>query len=256
MLKKFYSSLKHEQRKEVVSAVRLREMVDVLRKYDVVRGLSPEKLRHILEDLGPTFVKLGQVMSMRPDFLPQEYCDELIKLQSEAKPLPFDTIIETIEQEYSRKWDKVFASVDETVLGSASIAQVHSAVLASGERVVVKVQRPGIYKIMSRDMVLLKRAARLVKVVSHSQDVIDFDMVLDEMWSIAKQEMDFLIEADHIEEFAHLNHDDMFVSCPHVYRELTTQHILVMEYIDGVPIDDFQGLAAHGGGSRRPFRRR
>ena len=122
MLKKFYSSLKHEQRKEVVSAVRLREMVDVLRKYDVVRGLSPEKLRHILEDLGPPFVKLGQVMSMRPDFLPQEYCDELIKLQSEAKPLPFETIIETIEQEYSRKWDKVFASVDETVLGSASIA--------------------------------------------------------------------------------------------------------------------------------------
>ena len=209
MLSKFFPSLEQKKKKELGSAVRLREMVDVLRKYDVVRGLTPEKLRHILEDLGPTFVKLGQVMSMRPDFLPQEYCDELIKLQSSAKPMPFSTIIETIEQEYSRKWNKVFESIDETVLGSASIAQVHSAVLITGERVVVKVQRPGIYKIMSRDMVLLKRAARLVKVVSHSQDVIDFDMVLDEMWSIAKQEMDFLIEADHIEEFAHLNHDDI-----------------------------------------------
>ncbi|WP_294145918.1 AarF/UbiB family protein [uncultured Selenomonas sp.] len=246
MLSKFFPSLEQKKKKELGSAVRLREMVDVLRKYDVVRGLTPEKLRHILEDLGPTFVKLGQVMSMRPDFLPQEYCDELIKLQSSAKPMPFSTIIETIEQEYSRKWNKVFESIDETVLGSASIAQVHSAVLITGERVVVKVQRPGIYKIMSRDMVLLKRAARLVKVVSHSQDVIDFDMVLDEMWSIAKQEMDFLIEADHIEEFSHLNHDDMFVTCPHVYRKLTTQHILVMEYIDGVPIDDFDGLRERG----------
>ena len=246
MLKYIFSNLQDEKKKEVGSAVRLREMVDVLRKYDVVRGFTPAKLRHILEDLGPTFVKLGQVMSMRPDFLPQEYCDELIKLQTEAKPLPFETILDVIEQEYSRKWDKVFSSIDETVLGSASIAQVHSAVLVTGEHVVVKVQRPGIYKIMARDIVLLKRAARLVKVVSHSQDVIDFDMVLEEMWSIAKQEMDFLIEADHIDEFRHLNHDDPFVSCPQVHRELTTQHILVMEYVEGVPIDDFDGLRERG----------
>ena len=246
MLGKIFPELNKERKKDIGSAVRLKEMVAVLRKYDVVRGMTPEKLRHILEDLGPTFVKLGQVMSMRPDFLPQEYCDELMKLQNGAKPLPFSTILEVIEQEYSRRWNKVFASIDEEVLGSASIAQVHRAVLTTGERVVVKVQRPGIYKIMSRDMVLLKRAARLVRVVSHSQDVIDFDMVLEEMWGIAKQEMDFLIEADHIEEFRHLNQDEAFVTCPNVYRNLTTQHILVMEYVDGVRIDDFDGLRARG----------
>lgn len=246
MLGKIFPELNKERKKDIGSAVRLKEMVAVLRKYDVVRGMTPEKLRHILEDLGPTFVKLGQVMSMRPDFLPQEYCDELMKLQNGAKPLPFSTILEVIEQEYSRRWNKVFASIDEEVLGSASIAQVHRAVLTTGERVVVKVQRPGIYKVMARDMVLLRRAARLVRVVSHSQDVIDFDMVLEEMWGIAKQEMDFLIEADHIEEFRHLNQDEAFVTCPNVYRNLTTQHILVMEYVDGVRIDDFDGLRARG----------
>ncbi len=246
MLGKIFPELNKERKKDIGSAVRLKEMVAVLRKYDVVRGMTPEKLRHILEDLGPTFVKLGQVMSMRPDFLPQEYCDEFMKLQNGAKPLPFSTIIEVIEQEYSRRWNKVFSSIDEEVLGSASIAQVHRAVLTTGERVVVKVQRPGIYKVMARDMVLLKRASRLVRVVSHSQDVIDFDMVLEEMWGIAKQEMDFLIEADHIEEFRHLNQDEAFVTCPNVYRNLTTQHILVMEYVDGVRIDDFDGLRARG----------
>lgn len=246
MLGKIFPELNKERKKDIGSAVRLKEMVAVLRKYEVVRGMTPEKLRHILEDLGPTFVKLGQVMSMRPDFLPQEYCDELMKLQNGAKPLPFSIIIEVIEQEYSRRWNKVFSSIDEEVLGSASIAQVHCAVLTTGERVVVKVQRPGIYKVMARDMVLLKRASRLVRVVSHSQDVIDFDMVLEEMWGIAKQEMDFLIEADHIEEFRHLNQDEAFVTCPNVYRNLTTQHILVMEYVDGVRIDDFDGLRARG----------
>lgn len=246
MLGKIFPELNKERKKDIGSAVRLKEMVAVLRKYEVVRGMMPEKLRHILEDLGPTFVKLGQVMSMRPDFLPQEYCDELMKLQNGAKPLPFSIIIEVIEQEYSRRWNKVFSSIDEEVLGSASIAQVHRAVLTTGERVVVKVQRPGIYKVMARDMVLLKRASRLVRVVSHSQDVIDFDMVLEEMWGIAKQEMDFLIEADHIEEFRHLNQDEAFVTCPNVYRNLTTQHILVMEYVDGVRIDDFDGLRARG----------
>ena len=130
------------------STKRLSEMVHVLRTREIVRGITPLKMRQILEDLGPTFVKLGQVMSMRPDFLPQEYCDELMKLQSEANPLPFEQIKEIIEKEYNRRWTQVFSSIDEEALGSASIAQVHRAVLISGERVVVKVQRPGIYDIM------------------------------------------------------------------------------------------------------------
>lgn len=232
--------------KDAGATARLREMISVLRKRDVVRGMTPEKLRIILEDLGPTFMKLGQVLSMRPDFLPPEYCDALMKLQSEAKPLPFPIILDVIESEYKRRWGQVFSSIDAEALGSASIAQVHKAVLTTGERVVVKVQRPGIYDVMNKDILLLKRAATLLKVVSKSRDVVDFNLVLDEMWSIAKQEMDFFMEADHIAEFEHLNQSDPFVSCPRVFRNLSTQHILVMEYVEGVRIDDFEALKKLG----------
>lgn len=233
------------------SATRLREMVEVLRARDIVHGITPEKLRLILEDLGPTFVKLGQIMSMRPDFLPQEYCDELMKLQTEANPLPFSVIEKVIEQEYQRRWTRIFRSIDEEALGSASIAQVHCAVLLDGEKVVIKVQRPGVHDIMSKDIVLLKRAAGILKILGPAQDVVDFSMVLDELWAIAKQEMDFVMEANHIEEFRHANQDADFVSCPKVYRHLTTQHVLVMEYVDGIQIDDVAGLKATGIDVRR-----
>ena len=233
------------------SATRLREMVEVLRARDIVHGITPEKLRLILEDLGPTFVKLGQIMSMRPDFLPQEYCDELMKLQTEASPLPFSVIEKVIEQEYQRRWTRIFRSIDEEALGSASIAQVHCAVLLDGEKVVIKVQRPGVHDVMSKDIVLLKRAAGILKILGPAQDVVDFSMVLDELWAIAKQEMDFVMEANHIEEFRHANQDADFVSCPKVYRHLTTQHVLVMEYVDGIQIDDVAGLKAAGIDARR-----
>ena len=233
------------------SATRLREMVEVLRVRDIVHGITPEKLRLILEDLGPTFVKLGQIMSMRPDFLPQEYCDELMKLQTEANPLPFSVIEKVIEQEYQRRWTRIFRSIDEEALGSASIAQVHRAVLLDGEKVVIKVQRPGVHDVMSKDIVLLKRAAGILKILGPAQDVVDFSMVLDELWAIAKQEMDFVMEANHIEEFRHANQDADFVSCPKVYRHLTTQHVLVMEYVDGIQIDDVAGLKAAGIDVRR-----
>ena len=141
------------------SAQRVSEMVSVLRKREIVRGLTPEKLRLILEDLGPTYVKLGQIMSMRPDVLPQEYCDELVHLQTDAKPLPFEEIKQIIEAEYDCPIEQVFREIGETALGSASIAQVHRGVLRDGTVVAVKVQRPNISGTMAKDIVLLRRAA-------------------------------------------------------------------------------------------------
>ena len=227
------------------AALRLREMVSVLRRHDIVHGLTPIKLRAIFEDLGPTFVKFGQIMSMRPDFLPTEYCDELMKLQTGANPLPFPMILSIVEQEYHREWNHIFRTIDSTPLGSASIAQAHRATLTSGENVVIKVQRPGIHEIMQMDLMLMKRAVTIIRLVSRD-DVVDFRMLMDEMWNIAKQEMDFLIEASHIEEFAHLNRENPFISCPRVLRDLSTQHILVMEYIDGIPLDQTDALRAAG----------
>ena len=92
------------------STKRLREMVGVLRHRDLLHGITPEKIRLILEDLGPTFVKLGQIMSMRPDFLPGEYCDELMKLQANVKPMPFETVIKIIEREYGCQYQHIFSS--------------------------------------------------------------------------------------------------------------------------------------------------
>lgn len=229
---------------DISSARRLKEIVAVLRDRELLQGVTPVKVRQVLEDLGPTFVKLGQIISMRPDFLPNEYQAELTRLQSEVKPMDFSVVKEIVQREYNQSWDGIFASIDEHAMGSASIAQVHRASLLNGDRVVIKVQRPGIYEVMAKDIALLKKAISLLNLVRDSEGVVNLESIVDEMWEIAKQEMDFLLEADHIEEFAHLNKEDEDILCPKVNRQLTTQRILVMECMDGIPLDDGEGLQA------------
>ena len=229
---------------DISSARRLKEIVAVLRDRELLQGVTPVKVRQVPEDLGPTFVKLGQIISMRPDFLPNEYQAELTRLQSEVKPMDFSVVKEIVQREYNQSWDGIFASIDEHAMGSASIAQVHRASLLNGDRVVIKVQRPGIYDVMSKDIALLKRAISILNLVRDSDGVVNLESIVDEMWEIAKQEMDFLLEADHIEEFAHLNKDDENILCPKVNRQLTTQRILVMECMHGIPLDDGEGLQA------------
>ena len=229
---------------DISSARRLKEIVAVLRDRELLQGVTPVKVRQVLEDLGPTFVKLGQIISMRPDFLPNEYQAELTRLQSEVKPMDFSVVKEIVQREYNQSWDGIFASIDEHAMGSASIAQVHRASLLNGDRVVIKVQRPGIYEVMAKDIALLKKAISLLNLVRDSEGVVNLESIVDEMWEIAKQEMDFLLEADHIEEFAHLNKDDENILCPKVNRQLTTQRFLVMECMEGIPLDDGEGLQA------------
>ena len=224
---------------------RLREITAVLRKHNITRGVTPKKLRLILEDLGPTFIKLGQIMSMHSDILPKRYCDELLLLRSEVTPMPFDELVSVIEESYGRSWKRVFSSIEEEPQGSASIAQVHRAVLRSGEQVVVKVQRRGIYEKMARDIALLHKAVKLLPPVS-IKGMADLDMVLDELWSVTRDEMNFLTEASNMEEFARRNKDVSFVGTPTLYQQYTTVHVLVMECIDGCGIDDKEALLEQG----------
>ena len=140
---------------------RLKEITAVLHKHAITRGVSPEKLRLILTDLGPTFIKLGQIMSMRSDILPKRYCDELMKLCSDVDPMPFTEVEEVLREAFGCPWQEEFQEIQEKPLGSASIAQVHRAVLKTGEEVVIKVQRKGIYEIMARDIGLMKKAGSL-----------------------------------------------------------------------------------------------
>ena len=166
---------------------RLREILGVLARHNLAGGMTPEKLRSIVEDLGPTFVKLGQIMSMRRDMLPEAYCRELEKLRAEVKPLSFDEVRGVVETEYGASLRSVFDSFEETPIGSASIAQVHAARLKNGAPVVVKVQRPGIRQVMARDIVLMKKAIRILNAVSDLSSTVDLSAVVDEMWAAAQQ---------------------------------------------------------------------
>lgn len=235
-----------KERENRENKARFREIREVLAKNKITRGVSPEKLRTILEELGPTYIKLGQIMSLHSDILPKRYCDELMKLNSEVAPMPFETVEEVINHSYRQDWHEVFASIDPKPLGSASIAQVHKAVLKTGEDVVVKVQRKGIYDVMARDISLLHRLVHLMPPVGDLKNLVDLNMVLDELWQVAQEEMDFLKEAANMEEFARNNRDIVYVACPKLYHEYTTSRVLVMEYIDGVPINDREALEEGG----------
>lgn len=226
-------------------AGRLREITQVLHAHGISRGVTPVKLREILEDLGPTFVKLGQLMSMRSDILPEDYCRELTKLTSEVSPMSFSQVIRVLEDSYGRPYGEIFSEIEKEPLGAASIAQVHRATLRSGERVVVKVQREGIYSTMKRDIHLLHRAVKFVPNVV-VKGTVDLDDVLDELWVVTQEEMNFLMEAANMEEFARLNEDVRFVCVPKLYRTYTTGRVLVMEYIEGYDISDLEGLTGAG----------
>lgn len=220
-------------------------MTSVLKKYKITQGLTPEKLRLILQELGPTYIKLGQIMSLHSDILPKEYCEELMKLCSDVEPMPFEQVEEVLYESFGCKWNEIFSRIDKKPLGAASIAQVHYAVLKNGDEVVVKVQRKGIHDIMSRDITMLHKAVRLVPPVP-IKGIVDFDMVLDEMWAVAQEEMNFLTEASNMEEFARNDKDIVFAATPCLYREYTTSCVLVMEYIDGYRIDDKENLQKDG----------
>lgn len=225
---------------------RLLEIIEVLGKHEIIKGMTPEKLRQILEDLGPTFVKIGQIMSMRRDILTADYCSELEKLRTDVKQIPMEEICQILESEYRENYKKIFRSIEETPLGSASIAQVHSAVLKDGKKVVIKVQRQGIQSLMARDIALLRKAVKIGKIASDANDTIDFDSIIDEMWQVSLQEMDFLKEAENIELFSELNSDTVYVTAPEVIKKYSTSKVLVMEYIDGIQIDDMEALEHAG----------
>lgn len=232
------------EKEAVSSRGRLREITAVLRKNSITRGITPEKLRQILEDLGPTYIKLGQIMSSRSDILPQKYCDELMHLRSDVPAMAFSQVEQVMNESFGYSWKKIFRSIEPDPLGSASIAQVHRAILRSGEKVVVKVQRQGIYETLSRDIGLLRRAVKFLPPMA-VKDLVDLDLVLAELWKVSQEEMNFLMEASNMEEFADKNSDIVFVEVPHLYREYTTTKVLVMEYVEGFAIDDKEDLLAN-----------
>lgn len=223
---------------------RLSEIMQVLRRYRITKGITPVKVREILEELGPTYVKLGQILSIRTDLISSEYCKELQKLRSQVSPMPYDEVRAVLYEAYKKDPEDVFASIVKTPIGSASIAQVHEAFLKSGEHVVLKVQRRGIYGTMERDVAMMQRMLRFVPPAL--KGLVDLERVISEFWSAAKEEMDFLLEAANMETFSKNNENVVFVASPKLYSELTTAQVLVMEYIDGYSVSDTHTLEQEG----------
>lgn len=232
--------------KSLKSYHRLGQILHILRKYHINKGINPVKFRKILEDLGPTFVKIGQIMSSRQDMFSKRYCQELVKLRDNVSPMSENIVRSVIEMEYGKKVEDVFASFDFRPLGSASIAQVHCAKLRDGQEIVVKVQRPHIYEMMERDILLIKKASKLLRINDILGSVVDINIILDEFWQTAKEEMDFLNEAKYSQRFAQLHKDIRYIASPRIYEEYTTKKVLVMEYIGGYDIDNVDILEKQG----------
>jgi ubiquinone biosynthesis protein len=198
---------------------------------------SPRRIRRVIEELGPTFVKLGQLMSMRADMFPPEYIDEFKKLQDCVPPVPFPEIQAVIEKELKHPISELFISIEEESLAAASVAQVHAAELTDGDLVVVKVIRPGIDKKIREDIRLMYYFAEKLENAFEIGQVIGFVDLVKEFERSIFRELDMHIEAGNTERFARNFKDCWELNIPKVYWDYTSKSILVMELIEGIRMD-------------------
>jgi ubiquinone biosynthesis protein len=204
--------------------------------------LSPaEHLRLAFEELGPTFIKLGQVLSTRPDLFPPEYIVELTKLQEQVPPTPWQEVLNLIHKEYGRDPQAIFESINSVPIGSASLAQVHAAVLKDGSQVVVKVQRPGISRTIDADLEILSDLAALAQRTAWGKLYNPVEIVAQFAFTL-KNELDYRREGLNADRFRQNFQSESHLYIPNIYWDLSTSRILVMERLQGIRIDDNQGL--------------
>lgn len=257
------------------SGHRMHEIEKILREHHAFSGLTPQKATAILEDLGPTFVKMGQIASNRSDIIPKAYADAFKQLRANVAPVPFEAIMQTIEESLGHSWRETFADIEEKPLGSASVAQVHRARLAQGlgdpvaagaqeERptasaaedgaataqgpvVAVKVRRPNVVNQMAEDITLIRHALALAD-LTHMTDGIMLTLgdLVDELARTTAEELDFSVELGNLERFGAELVDQPHIESPRPYPEFSTDEVLVMEYVDGVHINDLPALRAQG----------
>ncbi len=205
-----------------------------------------ERVRHTLEDLGPTYIKLGQLMSGRGDLLPPGFADELTKLLDSAPAFPYEEVARQIQEELGRPLDQIFASIDPVPVAAASIGQVHRAVLPNGDRVVVKVQRPKIQQIVQSDLDLLMRQAQFLERRSEAARRYNPTEILEEMGYGLKNELNYTAEAQNIERFYQTYAGHANIRIPKVYWDYTTKRVIVMEEIQGIKLTELDRLRREG----------
>jgi len=206
----------------------------------------PERLRMAFSELGPSFIKLAQLLSSRPDLITPAYANEFKKLQDRVPPFPVETARQIVETELNIRLEDMFSHFDDTPVAAASIAQVHNATLRDGSRVIVKIQRPDIRETIETDISILQTIARLmVKYIPESK-FFNPEGIVDEFSKTIRKELDFIVESKNAQRFKRNFAEYKGVCIPTVYPELTTEKVLVMERFEGVRIDDIEGIEALG----------
>jgi ubiquinone biosynthesis protein len=202
------------------------------------------RFRRALEDLGPTFVKFGQVLSTRPDLIPPSVIQELASLQEHVRQFPSDEVFRVIEEEFGRPAQELFAEFSAVPLAAGSLAQVHRATAHDGRQLAVKVRRPDAVREVERDLSLMTELALLVERHIPEADIFDPVGLVNHFARTIRRELNFSREARSIEEFARLFRNDPTIAVPKVDWELSSEAVLTMEFIDGCRIDDREALAA------------
>jgi ubiquinone biosynthesis protein len=206
----------------------------------------PGRITQVLKELGPTFIKLGQLLSTRADLLPQEYLQELARLQDRVTPVPMAEIESIILQEVGRPISDVFAEFDPRALASASIGQVHRAKLVSGEDVVVKIQRPGIARLIKVDLEILGDIAKIIEQRTQLGKLQNITGMLTEFRISLLEELDFSLEGRNAEILKKNMQEDTRIYIPDIFWDYTKQRVLVMEYVEGVKITGREEIIAAG----------
>ena len=209
-------------------------------KNDEPKLPTPAVLRKILIELGPVYVKLGQLLSTRPDLLPGEYIEALTALQAEVPPVPWQAIKDLLAQQLPQSLDTTFTQINPEAIAAGSIGQVHRATLPNGEEVALKIQRPGIDQTVAQDISLIKAVADLVSLTEFGKDY-DIVAIAEEFTSALEAELDFTTEADYTDELRrNLAKSSWFdpqqLVIPKVYWNLTTPKLLVLQWLDGTPL--------------------
>jgi ubiquinone biosynthesis protein len=197
-----------------------------------------QHLRELLDELGPTFVKFGQLLSTRPDVVPPDIIAELRALQDDVRPFPFEQAERVIEEDLGNTLERLFVDFEATPVAAASIGQVHRATLPNGRTVAVKVQRPGAPRQIEADLALLYQAARLLRERVHALDFVDARSVVDEFARSIRQELDYRLEARNAQSFYRNFAGDPYVHVPRVYWQYTRARVLTLEWLDGVQLGD------------------
>jgi ubiquinone biosynthesis protein len=235
------------------------EKIQVGMLYDVTKRIFPKmikqeyaalgtavRLRMVFEELGPTFIKLGQMLSLRPDLIPLSYTEEFTKLQDDVEPESFEQISSLIESSYDTPLSNIFLEFEKIPLAAASIAQVHQAKLKTGQNVAIKILRPNLFRVIETDLDILFRLAKLLEKYIPESQLYNPSGILREFAKTIRKEQNMILEGRNIDIFRRYLSDDETVKIPFVYWEFTREKILVTELIQGIKITDLPALDKAG----------